>query len=283
MTNKDIDKLLVAFDKQVFKDLDKLVGTGIDADNFGGNQCVDVIKWYINRIWGKPYSFGGAAYKILTNKDWFTACCTVAEHKGMGITPYYKGTILVYGKTKNNPYGHVALCANTTADYEDLKVYEQNGFHPNGVLMKHRPMLSESNLIGSMRIIANTLPVYKEAVSKRDAEEAHKNLAAKPQDIATGELPNNKPLNITMKTKADSQPARQHPKKVLSSVGKSSTKYVLPTSVILGALYKIYPDIATDPHTISLVTAGVGIGWAQLIKVLEGLLKVDLNQDNKIG
>ena len=257
--------------KQILKKLDNLVGTPIDADNFGGNQCVDVIKWYINEIHGRPYSFGGAAYKLWNNDDWFTRQCVKIDPKNSPypetVRPkYQQGDILVYAPNTKNQFGHVAICANNSNLYSGLHVYEQNGFDKDTVLMKEQPMLREDELLG---IVSYTIPADKWIPGLEQKEEE--------EQLPPIQTPKPLSLKKPMKTKAE------HPKKVLSSVGKSSTKYVLPTSVILGALYKIYPDIATDPHTISLVTAGVGIVWANFIKVLEGLLKVDLNQDNKIG
>lgn len=269
--------------KQALKKLDKLVGTPIDADNFGGNQCVDVIKWFIRELYDKPYSFGGAAYKLWTNDDWFRHEACVPFDAKYGINKYTAGDILVYNKTKKNPFGHVAICANTVEDYKDLIVYEQNGFQPDAVLQKHSPILNQDTLLGLLKVLGN-MPI-ESATVKGDviAIGEHGEIVQKEGSYSYRELPKENKQRFTQLPTNNKSMKKEHPKKVLTSVGKSSTKYVLPTSVILGALYKIYPDIATDPHTISLVTAGVGIVWANFIKVLEGLLKIDLNQDNKIG
>lgn len=108
-------------------------GKATDYDGAYGAQCVDLIKAYLNKVFGiKPGSWGNAKYywinfskhSELTNN--FTKIANTAS-----FVPK-KGDIMVWDGDKGNGAGHVAICTGDgTTSY--FYSYDQNW---NGKAMK---------------------------------------------------------------------------------------------------------------------------------------------------
>lgn len=96
------------------------IGKSFDYDGVAGVQCVDLIKMYLNKVFGfKPGSWGNAKdyYENFNNlpiKDSFTRIAN---------TPSFipqKGDIVVWGTGLGNKYGHIAIATgegNTSRFY----------------------------------------------------------------------------------------------------------------------------------------------------------------------
>lgn len=104
----------------------KWLGKRVDFDGGFGYQCVDWARQFSKEVFADLGTFGGSAYNGWT--------------KGFGERwerTYYKaglfptiGCIVFLGKTKANPYGHVAVSGESTKD--SLVLIEQNAATGNG-------------------------------------------------------------------------------------------------------------------------------------------------------
>lgn len=95
-------------------------GKGFDYDNVSGIQCVDLIKMYLDKVFGiKAGAWGNAKdyYENLNNlplKNSFTRISNTAS-----FIPQ-KGDIVVWGAGLGNTYGHIAIATgegNTSSFY----------------------------------------------------------------------------------------------------------------------------------------------------------------------
>ena len=101
-------------------------GQKIDPDRSWGAQCFDVFRQYSNEV-------VGAKSTIATDSD--KASDIYNRYNTNGVSQYYTqipygqgtpqpGDVVVYGSTRNNSYGHVALV--TAVDGNSYSVLEQN-------------------------------------------------------------------------------------------------------------------------------------------------------------
>ena len=81
-------------------------------------QCVSMIQNYIKDCLGQPAKARGNA------KDWKTTY--VNEGLGMIVSTPRKGDIIVYGASKGNGYGHIAIYINNTTMYDQNNYSRQN-------------------------------------------------------------------------------------------------------------------------------------------------------------
>lgn len=116
-------------------------------ENFRGDdsfQCVDLARQYVHDVWGLPQfpalgADGGA-------KDIFD------KHGVLKVTPdspladYSRGDILIWGASKTNKYGHVAILVDIY-NTKYFIVLEQDGFKQDGVKLAFR---SRENLRGCL-------------------------------------------------------------------------------------------------------------------------------------
>lgn len=116
-------------------------------ENFRGDdsfQCVDLARQYVHDVWGLPQfpalgADGGA-------KDIFD------KHGVLKVTPdspladYSRGDILIWGASKTNKYGHVAILVDIY-NTKYFIVLEQDGFRQDGVKLAFR---SRENLRGCL-------------------------------------------------------------------------------------------------------------------------------------
>lgn len=94
-------------------------GKGFDYDGVSGVQCVDLIKMYVDKVFGiKPSSWGNAKdyYENFNNlplKNYFTRIANTPD-----FIPQ-KGDIAVWGAGLGNKYGHVSIATGegTTSQF----------------------------------------------------------------------------------------------------------------------------------------------------------------------
>ncbi len=120
------------------------LGKKVDYDGNRSYQCVDLARLYFKDVLNieQPPALGenGGA------KDMFD------KHGCLKVTPdsiladYSRGDVLIWGPTKTNKYGHVAiLLAIYNTKY--FLVLEQDGFKQDGVKITMR---SRENLLGCL-------------------------------------------------------------------------------------------------------------------------------------
>lgn len=126
--------------------LEKYSKTKIDYDKKYGPQCVDLFRQYCQDVLGIPKTESVAngareLYELYDQlpleKKYF-----VRIQKGVQV-----GDFAIWGKTKTNQYGHVALVIGNMTG-KDLLVFEQDGFKLDGAKFKIRTV---DNLLGYLR------------------------------------------------------------------------------------------------------------------------------------
>ena len=102
------------------------VGKATDYDGRFGAQCVDLIKSYLNLVWGiKPGSWGNA-WEYFTY--FFSHPELVQNFTRIDYTPDFipkKGDIIVWKQALNGNYGHIAI-ADGTGNTNIFYSYDQN-------------------------------------------------------------------------------------------------------------------------------------------------------------
>lgn len=105
--------------------IDKYNGTSFDYDGVSGIQCVDLIKMYLDKVFGmRPGAFGNAKdyfenFDNLPLKNVFDKISNTAD-----FIPA-KGDICVWGAELGNQYGHIAI-ATGKGDTKEFKSYDLN-------------------------------------------------------------------------------------------------------------------------------------------------------------
>lgn len=127
----------------------KYIGKGIDYDKMYGFQCVDVFRQYCTDVLKIEHTGGVDGAKDLyinyskmpREQKYFVL---IDEKK----SPEYKeGDVLIWGATKTNRYGHVAILLAEMSG--DVLVFEQNGFKQDGAKIGLR---TKENLLGALRL-----------------------------------------------------------------------------------------------------------------------------------
>lgn len=101
-------------------------GKALDYDGVAGVQCVDLAKFYLNRVFGlKPGAWGNA-------KDYYENYNNIPTLKNnftrIANTPSFvpqKGDIVVWGVKLGNTYGHIAI-ATGEGDTSQFYSYDMN-------------------------------------------------------------------------------------------------------------------------------------------------------------
>lgn len=111
--------------------VDKYNGKKIDFDSRYGAQCVDVFRQYCKDVLDIPHTGGvvGAA-ELYTKYEEMPL-----EQKYFNKLVYAggkpeAGDVVIFGPTKTNPYGHVAIVLGASA--AEMAVFEQDGFKQDG-------------------------------------------------------------------------------------------------------------------------------------------------------
>ena len=126
----------------------KYNGKKVDYDKAFGATCVDLFRQYCADVLQIEHTGGvnGAKdlfldyYKMPKEQKYFMQ---IKDKSGL---KYKSGDVLVFGATKTNQYGHVALLLAEMAG--DLIVMEQDGFKQDGAKISLR---TKENLLGALR------------------------------------------------------------------------------------------------------------------------------------
>lgn len=126
--------------------INKYIKTKVDFDGAFGAQCVDLFRQYCKDVLNIPHT--GA---VESAKDLFLKYDDLPLEK-----KYFKkysincpepADVIIWGQTKTNKYGHVAIVVSFLGDNKVL-VFEQDGFKQNGAKLSIRTM---ENILGVLR------------------------------------------------------------------------------------------------------------------------------------
>ncbi len=128
----------------------KHIKTKVDFDGAYGAQCVDLFRQYCKDVLEIPHTgaVNGAKDlveqydKLPLEKKYFF----VVKDKYTAQS----GDVAVWGATKTNKYGHVAIVLKANA--RTLLVFEQDGFRQDGARLAER---STDGIIGYLRAFPN--------------------------------------------------------------------------------------------------------------------------------
>lgn len=119
----------------------KYLGTKVDFDGKFGPQCVDLARQYCSEVLEVPqFPPVEGAKDIIKNPG------KLKLIKEDVLADYSSGDILVWGTSKTNKYGHVAILVSVY-NTKYLIVLEQDGFKQDGCKLAFR---SRENLLGGL-------------------------------------------------------------------------------------------------------------------------------------
>ena len=184
-------------------------GKAMDYDGVAGCQCVDLTKYYLKEVFGlTPGAWGDAYYWY----DGFDNIPTLNKNfTKIPNTPEFvpqKGDIVVWGKSLNGNWGHIAICSGE-GDTTWFKSWENNWTGRNDPTEKIKH--NYNHVSGFLR--------------------------PKNQEPITGEKEETKVKN---ETKADSAPAQGSTKKVIDiSQYQSSVDYKKLAKEVDGVIIRL--------------------------------------------
>lgn len=121
--------------------INKNLNQKVDFDGKFGCQCVDLYRVYCRDVLEIPQTPGVDGAKDIINNPG-----VLKVTKDSNLADYSRGDVLVWGASKTNKYGHVAiLVAIYNTKY--FVVLEQDGFKQDGVKLAFR---SRENLLGGL-------------------------------------------------------------------------------------------------------------------------------------
>lgn len=101
-------------------------GKATDYDGAYGAQCVDLIKMYLNKVFGiKPGSWGNAKYYWLNFEKRSELVKNFTKIKNTASFVPQKGDIMVWDGSVGDGCGHVAICTGE-GDTSEFYSYDQN-------------------------------------------------------------------------------------------------------------------------------------------------------------
>lgn len=121
--------------------INKNLGQKVDFDGMFGFQCVDLYRAYLRDVLNVPQSPAVDGAKDIINNP---GCLKVT--KDSNLADYSRGDVLIWGATKTNHYGHVAIFVEAY-NTKYFIVLEQDGFRQDGVKLSFR---SRENLLGCL-------------------------------------------------------------------------------------------------------------------------------------
>lgn len=127
--------------------ISKNIGKKVDYDGAFGAQCVDLFRQYAKDVWGIPVHLGAVEGAKDLYEKYSTLPNEVKYLERLGRGPV-TGDVVVWGETKTNKYGHVAIVVGNMPG-RDLLVFEQNGFAQDGAKLTIRTI---DNLLGYLRL-----------------------------------------------------------------------------------------------------------------------------------
>lgn len=122
----------------------KYLGTKVDFDGKFGPQCVDLVRQYYSEVLDVPQfpalGENGGAKDIIKNPG------KLKVIKEDALADYSSGDVLIWGASKTNQYGHVAILVSIY-NTKYFIVLEQDGFRQGGCKLAFR---SRENLLGGL-------------------------------------------------------------------------------------------------------------------------------------
>ena len=119
----------------------KYKGKKVDWDGKHGYQCVDLYRQYCAEVYQIPQTPGVIGAKDIINKPG-----VLSVTKESTLADYSRGDVLIWGATKTNEYGHVAILV-AVYNTKYFIVLEQDGLKQDGVKLAFR---SRENLLGCL-------------------------------------------------------------------------------------------------------------------------------------
>ena len=119
----------------------KYKGQKVDFDGKFGCQCVDLYRQYLKDVLNVPQTPGVEGAKDIINNPG-----VLSVTRDSALADYSRGDVLVWGATKTNKYGHVAILVSVY-NTKYFVVLEQDGFKQDGVKLEFR---SRENLLGCL-------------------------------------------------------------------------------------------------------------------------------------
>ena len=119
----------------------KYLGNKVDFDGQFGFQCVDLYRQYCSEVLNIPQTPG-----VSGAKDIFKNPGVLKTTVDNALSDYMRGDVLIWGESKTNRYGHVAILVDVY-NTKYFIVLEQDGFKQDGVKLAFR---SRENLLGCL-------------------------------------------------------------------------------------------------------------------------------------
>lgn len=119
----------------------KHLGNKVDYDKAHGFQCVDLYRQYLDEVLKVPQT-----PPVEGAKDIFEKHGTLNVTADSLLADYSRGDVLIWGASKTNKYGHVAILVDVY-NTKYFIVLEQDGFAQDGVKLAFR---SRENLLGCL-------------------------------------------------------------------------------------------------------------------------------------
>lgn len=119
----------------------KYLGTKVDFDGKFGPQCVDLARQYYSEVLNIPqFPPVEGAKDIIKNPG------NLKVIKEDALADYSSGDVLIWGASRTNQYGHVAILVSIY-NTKYFIVLEQDGFKQDGCKLAFR---SRENLLGGL-------------------------------------------------------------------------------------------------------------------------------------
>lgn len=119
----------------------KYLGTKVDFDGKFGSQCVDLARQYYSEVLDVPqFPPVEGAKDIIKNPG------KLKVIKEDALADYSSGDVLIWGASRTNQYGHVAILVSIY-NTKYFIVLEQDGFKQDGCKLAFR---SRENLLGGL-------------------------------------------------------------------------------------------------------------------------------------
>ena len=119
----------------------KYLGTKVDFDGKFGPQCVDLARQYYSEVLDGPqFPPVEGAKDIIKNPG------KLKVIKEDALADYSIGDVLIWGASRTNQYGHVAILVSIY-NTKYFIVLEQDGFKQDGCKLAFR---SRENLLGGL-------------------------------------------------------------------------------------------------------------------------------------
>ena len=127
--------------------INKYINSKIDFDKAFGAQCVDVFRQYCKDVLNIPHTGSVNGAKDLIS-DYEKMPLEMKYFEKITSDGLKYGDAIIWGETKSNKYGHVAIFVSKIDDDEKVLVFEQDGFKQDGAKLSVRTI---TNCLGILR------------------------------------------------------------------------------------------------------------------------------------